>query len=192
MKRFLLVLAFLAFVTPAFAQNAPAPELVYYPNYLAPPCAGIFTDVPCPGQYANWAEQMFNEGLSVGTGNNTFSPQLPIPREQAAVWVLRAEHSVLERFAVGHVTCPAGDSPAPLWAKCTSTKIDPRINENSVVMLTYRTRGSDDQIPARVVNIYNGSFTFEIQTGQHADYLAYVAEEFVPTPTPATQSRGSN
>ena len=145
-------------------------------TYQPPPCQGnVFVDVDCSGQFDAWVEQMAYEGITAGTSTNPplYSPEEFTKRGQDAVFILKTEHSILNRFGVGQVTCPPPSAPEPAWAKCSSSVFDPAIHSNSVVMLTYRTRGSDDQIPARVKTIFEGGFEFEIQTNQRADYLSY-------------------
>jgi hypothetical protein len=58
-------------------------------DYAPPACAGIFGDVPCPGPFAAWIEQLAAEGISVGCGNGNFCPAAATPREQMATFLVR-------------------------------------------------------------------------------------------------------
>ena len=60
--------------------------------YLPPPCAGAFTDVPCPSTFAAWIEAMAAEGITGGCGGTNFCPQSPVRRDQMAVFLLKGEH----------------------------------------------------------------------------------------------------
>jgi Carboxypeptidase regulatory-like domain len=55
-----------------------------------PSCAGIFNDVPCPSQFADYIEGLFNEGVTAGCGNNNFCPTNPISNGQMAVFLVKA------------------------------------------------------------------------------------------------------
>ena len=60
--------------------------------YAPPACTGIFADVPCPSQYANWIEQLAAEGITGGCGGSNYCPHDPVTRQQMAVFLLKAEH----------------------------------------------------------------------------------------------------
>ena len=60
--------------------------------YSPPPCVGIFADVPCPSQFADWIEALANEGITGGCGGEDYCPQDPVRRDQMAVFLLKAEH----------------------------------------------------------------------------------------------------
>ena len=146
-------------------------------NYVPPPCTGgVFGDVSCPSQYADWIEEIFNEGILVGCGSGDYCPTDPLTREQAAVGILRAEHrrkilsGVGSCESVGHVVN---------WAICSGTVTDPELQQGMVIVGTYQTRASDSQIPIRIFNIVDGSFSFEIQTGTS---FMWLAAPVVPNP----------
>jgi len=61
-------------------------------DYVPPNCTGIFGDVPCPSQFANWIEQLSNEGITGGCGGNNYCPDNPVTRQQMAVFLLKTEH----------------------------------------------------------------------------------------------------
>ncbi len=61
-------------------------------GYLPPTCQGLFDDVPCPGTYANWIEQLSTEGITAGCGGSDFCPANPVTRQQMAVFLLKTEH----------------------------------------------------------------------------------------------------
>jgi len=58
-------------------------------SYVPPACAGIFADVPCPSQYANWIEQLYNEGTTAGCGGNNYCPAASIQQNQMAVFLVK-------------------------------------------------------------------------------------------------------
>ena len=60
--------------------------------YTPPPCTGVFPDVPCPSQFADWIEQLFAEGITGGCGGGNYCPDSPVTRAQMAVFLLKAEH----------------------------------------------------------------------------------------------------
>jgi hypothetical protein len=58
-------------------------------GYAPPACAGIFTDVACPGAFTNWIEQLYNEGITGGCNTNPlmYCPGNPVTRGQMAVFL---------------------------------------------------------------------------------------------------------
>jgi hypothetical protein len=52
--------------------------------YLPPVCSGQFTDVPCPSPFADWIEQLANEGITAGCGGGNYCPLSPVRRDQMA------------------------------------------------------------------------------------------------------------
>jgi hypothetical protein len=46
--------------------------------------------VPCPGQYANWIEQLEIEGITDGCGASIYCPSNNNTRGQMAVFVVKA------------------------------------------------------------------------------------------------------
>jgi len=61
-------------------------------DYLPPSCTGVFADVPCPSQFANWIERLAAEGITAGCGSGNYCPNDPVTRAQMAVFLLKAEH----------------------------------------------------------------------------------------------------
>ncbi|HYX19802.1 MAG TPA: S-layer homology domain-containing protein [Thermoanaerobaculia bacterium] len=57
--------------------------------YVPPACLGIFGDVPCPSQFANWIEQLSHEGITGGCGGGNYCPQNPNTRGQMAVFLVK-------------------------------------------------------------------------------------------------------
>jgi hypothetical protein len=45
-------------------------------SYVPPACVGVFQDVPCPGTFTDWVEQLYTEGV---TGGCQVSPLLYCP-----------------------------------------------------------------------------------------------------------------
>jgi hypothetical protein len=58
-------------------------------SYTPPPCTGIFSDVPCPGTFANWIEALYNQGVTSGCGGGNFCPQNYVTRGQMSVFVVK-------------------------------------------------------------------------------------------------------
>ncbi len=54
-----------------------------------PACSGIFNDVPCPSQFADYIEALYNEGVTAGCGNDNFCPHQPITNGQMAVFIAK-------------------------------------------------------------------------------------------------------
>jgi hypothetical protein len=77
--------------------------------YVPPPCTGLFADVPCPSTYADWIEQLSNEGVTAGCGNGDYCPDASITRAQMAIFLLKTSQGS------GYVPPPAtgifGDVP---------------------------------------------------------------------------------
>ena len=58
-------------------------------SYAPPQCSGVFADVACPSQYANWVEQLYIEGVSAGCGGGNYCPTSTTPRGQMATFLVR-------------------------------------------------------------------------------------------------------
>jgi uncharacterized repeat protein (TIGR03803 family) len=58
-------------------------------GYIPPACAGIFTDVACPGAFTNWIEELYNEGITGGCSTNPlmYCPGSSVTRAQMAVFL---------------------------------------------------------------------------------------------------------
>jgi hypothetical protein len=61
-------------------------------SYLPPSCTGAFLDVPCPGPFTDWVEQLSAESITGGCGGGNYCPDSPVTRRQMAVLLLKAEH----------------------------------------------------------------------------------------------------
>ena len=59
-------------------------------SYAPPPCTSVFSDVPCPGAFADWVEQLAAEEITAGCGNGNYCPSSPVTRAQMAVFLLKA------------------------------------------------------------------------------------------------------
>jgi hypothetical protein len=59
-------------------------------SYAPPACAGMFDDVPCPGLFADWIEQLAAEGISAGCGEGNYCPGAPTMRGPMATFLVRA------------------------------------------------------------------------------------------------------
>ena len=58
--------------------------------YLPPPCTGVFTDVPCPGPFTNWIEELKSEGVTSGCGGSNYCPSANNTRGQMATFIVKA------------------------------------------------------------------------------------------------------
>ncbi len=61
-------------------------------GHAPPSCTGIFADVPCPGPYTDWIEELAAEGITSGCGGGNYCPNTPVTRQQMAVFLLKTEH----------------------------------------------------------------------------------------------------
>ncbi len=59
-------------------------------SYVPPACTGVFPDVACPSQYANWIEQLAAENITGGCGGGLFCPTNPVTRGQMAAFLSSA------------------------------------------------------------------------------------------------------
>jgi S-layer homology domain len=60
-------------------------------GYTPPACAGIFGDVACPSQFANWVETLYNRHITAGCSTSPllYCPTAPNVREQMAVFLTK-------------------------------------------------------------------------------------------------------
>ena len=61
-------------------------------SYVPPTCTGIFGDVPCPSQFANWIEQLSAEMITGGCGGGNYCPGANNTRGQMAVFITKTFH----------------------------------------------------------------------------------------------------
>ena len=61
-------------------------------DYMPPPCTGVFSDVGCPGPFADWIEQLAAEAITSGCGGGNYCPDNPVTRAQMAVFLLKTNH----------------------------------------------------------------------------------------------------
>jgi hypothetical protein len=62
------------------------------PGYAPASCVGVFADVPCPGPFADWIEDLAARGITGGCGGGNYCPGEPVTRQQMAVFLLKTEH----------------------------------------------------------------------------------------------------
>jgi len=55
-----------------------------------PACTGVFNDVPCPSQFADYVEGIYNEGITAGCGGGDYCPDASITNTQMAVFLVKA------------------------------------------------------------------------------------------------------
>ncbi len=58
-------------------------------GYVPPGCTGVFPDVPCPSQFADWIEQLAAEQITGGCGGGNYCPLNPNTRGQMAVFITK-------------------------------------------------------------------------------------------------------
>jgi IPT/TIG domain/PQQ-like domain/S-layer homology domain len=81
-------------------------------GYVPPACTGVFGDVPCPGLFTDWIEDLAAQGITGGCGGDNYCPSDPVTRAQMAVFLLKAEHGADYApsscaGAFGDVACPS-------------------------------------------------------------------------------------
>ena len=61
-------------------------------DYLPPACVppGVFPDVPCPGTFTSWIEQLAAENITGGCGGGNYCPNNPNTRGQMAVFIVKS------------------------------------------------------------------------------------------------------
>jgi len=60
-------------------------------SYTPPDCSGVFPDVPCPGPFTNWVEQLAAEGVTSGCGGGNYCPSQSVTRAQMAIFLLKTK-----------------------------------------------------------------------------------------------------
>jgi hypothetical protein len=58
-------------------------------GYVPPACTSVFGDVLCPSPFADWIEELFNEGITAGCGAGIYCPNAPNSRGQMAVFLVK-------------------------------------------------------------------------------------------------------
>jgi len=68
-------------------------RLTHGPDFIPPPAVGIFADVPLEdyGPFADFIEQLFNDGVTVGCGPNLYCPEDSTLRSEMAVFITKAK-----------------------------------------------------------------------------------------------------
>jgi hypothetical protein len=61
------------------------------PAHVPPPCRGVFVDVPCPGPFTNWVEEVVQEGIIPSCSASEFCPSDDVSRREMARWILTAK-----------------------------------------------------------------------------------------------------
>jgi uncharacterized repeat protein (TIGR03803 family) len=60
-------------------------------GYVPPACTQAFSDVACPGPFADWIGQLVTEGVTAGCGGGNYCPASPVTRAQMAVFLLKTK-----------------------------------------------------------------------------------------------------
>ncbi|MGQ9836131.1 MAG: carboxypeptidase regulatory-like domain-containing protein [Thermoanaerobaculaceae bacterium] len=68
-----------------FLLRAKAPNPT---TYTPPACTSIFSDVTCPGPFANWIEELYHQGITSGCGGNNYCPADFVRRDQMSKFVV--------------------------------------------------------------------------------------------------------
>jgi hypothetical protein len=58
-------------------------------DYVPPACMGVFPDVPCPGLFTDWVEQLAAESITAGCGGGNYCPSSPNTRGQMAAFITK-------------------------------------------------------------------------------------------------------
>jgi hypothetical protein len=77
--------------------------------YTPPACTGVFADVPCPGPFTDWVEQLAAEGVSGGCGGGNYCPSQSVTRAQMAIFLLKTSEG--ESYAPPPAVGIFGDVP---------------------------------------------------------------------------------
>ena len=93
--------------------------------YAPPTCIGVFSDVPCPGQFTDWVEQLAAEGVTGGCGTDIYCPSPvgharpdgDLPAEDEGRLRLHARL----RPPASSATCPPEPSP-PTSSRISTTR----------------------------------------------------------------------
>ena len=56
-------------------------------QFVPPPAAGVFPDVPVSSPFAPWIEQLAAEGITAGCGGGYYCPDNPNTRAQMAAFL---------------------------------------------------------------------------------------------------------
>ena len=67
---------------------------IYGSSFTPESASGIFADVPVSHWASEWIEQLYNNGITTGCGNNPlrYCPSVDVTRAQIAVFLLRAKY----------------------------------------------------------------------------------------------------
>jgi hypothetical protein len=57
--------------------------------YVPPVCTGVFSDVPCPGLFTDWIEDLAARAITVGCGDGIFCPKEATTRGQMAPFLIK-------------------------------------------------------------------------------------------------------
>ena len=60
--------------------------------FVPGPCTGVFSDVPCPSQFADWIEDLARKGFTAGCGGGHYCPSNPSTRAQMASFLVKTFH----------------------------------------------------------------------------------------------------
>jgi hypothetical protein len=107
-------------------------------DHVPPTCAGIFGDVPCPSQFADWIEELYARGVTGGCSASPllYCPAQPVTRAQMAPFLLKS--SLGSSYAPPNCTGQVfTDVP------CTGGNFDPWIEDLAGRSITAGCGGGD-------------------------------------------------
>ena len=124
-----------------------------FKQIVAEPEVPAFADVPADAYYADAVAWAVKEGITTGTGTNTFSPDLSCTRAQMVTFLWRANGSPVVNYAMSFTDVPADAyyAEAIRWAVSegttagtTATTFSPNamLNRGQTVTFLWRANGS--------------------------------------------------
>ena len=150
------------------------------------PEAPVFADVPADAYYADAVAWAVEQGVTTGTGANTFSPDLSCTRAQMVTFLWRANGSPVVDYAMDFTDVPADAyyADAVRWAvskgitsgtSATTFAPDMTVTRSQTVTFLYRAAGT----PA----VSGGSFADVAADAYYADAVAWAVKEGVTSGT---------
>ena len=73
-----------------------------------------FLDVPASSPYCRWIEELARRGSVLPCGANRYCPDLPVTRDQMALFIAGTFQLALYGPSIGHVPRMPDGSPAPM------------------------------------------------------------------------------
>lgn len=148
-----------------------------------------FTDVPADAYYADAVKWAVAEGITKGTSDTTFGPDVSCTRAQMVTFLWRANGSPVMNYAMSFTDVPADTyyAEAVRWAVSegittgtsnTTFSPDATVTRGQTVTFLYRAAGS----PA----VSGGSFADVAEDAYYADAVAWAVREGITSGTSDT------